>query len=316
MQHSNLIHGLPCKFMAIDGFELEGHIWKSDGQPHTALLINPATGVVARYYSRYAAYLARFGFLVLTYDYRGIGLSKPKSLRGFRATKHDWGALDCEAAIQFLHLTAPNIPMMAVCHSIGGFALGLAPSASRISRALFVGCQYAYWNDYRPLLRVPMWMNWHVVMPILTKIFGYFPGKTLRWLEDLPAGVAMEWATRFDPVFHKRYDRLSHATIPADGSELEARMGAIRADILAIADKNDPFATPSATARLLSYFKNCNREFVRINRRKSKLPKLGHFGFFHDRFKATLWPKSLVWLQGECHSWDSLLFDVETKKFR
>ena len=93
-------------------------------------------------------------------------------------------------------------------------------------------------------------------------------------------------------------------------------MGAIRADILAIADKNDPFATPSATARLLSYFKNCNREFVRINRRKSKLPKLGHFGFFHDRFKATLWPQSLVWLQGECLSWDSLLFDVETKKFR
>src|SRR5574343_1964816 len=138
MQHSNLIHGLPCKFMANDGFELEGHIWKYDGQPHTALLINPATGVVAKYYSRYAAFLARAGFLVLTYDYRGIGVSRPISLKGFRATKHDWGALDCEGAIRFLKQLNSEFPMMAVCHSIGGFALGLAPSAKGIHRALFV----------------------------------------------------------------------------------------------------------------------------------------------------------------------------------
>ncbi|BBU69114.1 hypothetical protein ICHIJ1_16490 [Fluviibacter phosphoraccumulans] len=206
---------------------------------------------------------------------------------------------------------------MAVCHSIGGFALGLAPSAVKIHRALFVGCQYAYWNDYRLLLRVPMWMNWHIVMPVLTKLFGYFPGKTLRWLEDLPAGVAMEWATRFHPEFHKRYDRLSHAAKPANGQELEARMSAIQADILAIADVNDPFATPSATARLLKYFKGSNREFVRVHRRKRRLPRLGHFGFFHDRFKTTLWAESLLWLKGEKKMpWSSMKFDVETEAFR
>lgn len=311
----NIIHGEPCVFQAADGFELHGLLWRAGSRPHTALLINPATGVVARYYSRYAAFLARAGFLVLTYDYRGIGVSRPKSLRGFRATKHDWGALDCDAAIQFLTQSDPDLPMMAVCHSIGGFALGLAPHASKINRALFVGCQYAYWNDYRLLLRLPMWMNWHIVMPILTKIFGYFPGKTLRWLEDLPAGVAMEWATRFHPDFHKRYDRLSHATEPANGQELEARMGAIKADILAIADVNDPFATPSATARLLKYFKGSNREFARIHRRERRLPKLGHFGFFHDRFKTTLWVESLAWLKREEQPWDSLKFDSKTETF-
>ncbi len=244
--NSTVIHGERCDFEAADGFIIHGHLWKSDAQPHTALLVNSATGVASRYYSRYAAFLARAGFLVLTYDYRGIGLSRPKSLKGLRATKHDWGALDCEAAIQFLNKADPKLPMMAVCHSIGGFTLGMAPSATKIHRALFVGCQYAYWNDYRLLLRVPMWINWHIVMPVLTKLFGYFPGKTLRWLEDLPAGVAMEWATRFHPEFHKRYDRLSHAAAPANGQELEARMSAIQADILAIADVNDPFATLSA----------------------------------------------------------------------
>ena len=271
--------------------------------PHTTLLINAATGVAASYYSRYAAYLAHHGFLVLTYDYRGIGASRPPSLRDLRATKHDWGALDCDAAIQTLRQQAPELPMMAVCHSIGGFALGLAPSATRIQRTLFVGCQYAYWQDYRPLVRLPMWLNWHVVMPILTKLFGYFPGKRLGWLEDLPSGVAMEWATRLHPSFHRRYHRLDHARPPAAESELEARMGALHAEILAIADDRDPFATLSATRRLLNYFPRSERQFVQIRPRHLGLPKLGHFGFFHDRFRESLWPQSLRWLQTGEHSW-------------
>lgn len=315
-KNSDIVHAEPCSFLAADGYQLHGHIWRGDGEVHTVLLINPATGVVAKYYSRYAAFLARAGFLVLTYDYRGIGVSRPISLKGFRATKHDWGALDCEGAIRFLKQLNSEFPMMAVCHSIGGFALGLAPSAKGIHRALFVGCQYAYWNDYRWLLRVPMWINWHIVMPALTKIFGYFPGKALRWLEDLPEGVAMEWATRFDPVFHQRYDRLTHAATPANGKELEARMGTMTAEILAIADANDPFATTSATTRLLKYFKGCKREFVRINPRRIGLPKLGHFGFFHDRFKPTLWVQSLEWLMEKKQPWKTMKFDMHTESFR
>jgi predicted alpha/beta hydrolase len=307
------VHGQPCTFEATDGFTLHGHFWCSeDTAPHSTLLINAATGVAARYYSRYAAYLARHGYLVLTYDYRGIGASRPASLRGMHATKHDWGALDCEAALQALHAQAPALPMMAVCHSIGGFALGLAPSATRIQRALFVGCQYAYWQDYRLLVRVPMWLNWHLIMPILTKLFGYFPGKTLRWLEDLPSGVAMEWATRFHPTFHKRYHRLKHAQPPAPANELEARMAALNADILAVADARDPFATMSATKRLLDYFRNCRREFVRIKPRRQGLPRLGHFGFFHDRFRDSLWRQSLIWLDTGQTPWpESLRWPAE-----
>lgn len=299
-----LVHATPVFFEAADGFRLHGQLWQPEQvQPHTAMLINPATGVAARYYNRYAAYLASHGYLVLTYDYRGIGASRPASLRGLRATKHDWGALDCEAAIQTLHQKSPALPMMAACHSIGGFALGLAPSATRIERALFVGCQYAYWQDYRWLLRVPMWLNWHLTMPLLTWIFGYFPGKTLRWLEDLPAGVAMEWATRFHPDFHKRYHRLPHALSPVPGNELESRMGALKAEILAVADARDPFATLSATRRLLDYFHQCRREFTQIYPRREGLPKLGHFGFFHDRFRESLWRKSLTWFQTGQNPW-------------
>ena len=68
---------------AADGVRLIGHWWPAaEASPSATVVINPATGVHARYYHRYAAYLAANGFSVLTYDYRGIGLSRPESLHG------------------------------------------------------------------------------------------------------------------------------------------------------------------------------------------------------------------------------------------
>lgn len=34
-----------------------------------------------------------------------------------------------------------------------------------------------------------MLAKWHAIMPLLTRVRGYFPGKRLGWLEDAPAGV-------------------------------------------------------------------------------------------------------------------------------
>jgi predicted alpha/beta hydrolase len=63
------------------------------------VIINAATSVRCRYYSRFADYLFAQGCDVLTYDYRGIGESRPASLRGFQASWSDWGRLDFEAML-------------------------------------------------------------------------------------------------------------------------------------------------------------------------------------------------------------------------
>jgi predicted alpha/beta hydrolase len=42
-----------------------------------AVVINSATATPQAYYYRYAQYLARAGIPVLTYDYRGVGRSRP-----------------------------------------------------------------------------------------------------------------------------------------------------------------------------------------------------------------------------------------------
>ena len=180
-----------------DGVTLGGHLWHTPGGGASgSVIINAATGVAARYYHRYARFLARHGFDVLTYDYRGIGLSRPQRLRGCDYRWRDWGERDFEAALRFMREHRRGVPLMLVGHSVGGFLPGLAESAPLIDRMLTVGAQYGWWGDYAARQRLRLFFKWHVAMPTITAFCGYFPGRSLGWLEDLPAGVANEWSFR------------------------------------------------------------------------------------------------------------------------
>src|SRR5690349_25166291 len=83
---------------ATDGYPLAGTLYLPRGTKRHAVLINSAAAVPRKLYRGFAGYLARRGCAVLTYDYRGIGDSrprtwnghgKPKSLVGFRASMSD-----------------------------------------------------------------------------------------------------------------------------------------------------------------------------------------------------------------------------------
>lgn len=79
---------------AADGYPLTGLVWRhtDDAQRRRPVaIINPATAVRCRYYSRFADYLYAHGWHVVTYDYRGIGESRYGSLRNLDADWIDWG---------------------------------------------------------------------------------------------------------------------------------------------------------------------------------------------------------------------------------
>lgn len=255
------------------------------------VIINAATSVRCRYYFRFADYLFANGFDVMTYDYRGIGESRPASLKGLKASWSDWGALDFEAMLQRARREFPGQPIDVVGHSFGGCALGLAASAGVIRRAATMGAQFAYWRDYVPAQRWRMLGKWHVLMPLLTRLYGYFPGKRLGWMEDTPAGVVRDWATP-----HPRYEgRPSGRRLAAERSGQP--FAQVSAPILAISVSDDPFGTVAAIERLLGYFDNSTRTHWRIRPEDIGELEIGHFAFFHSRFESRLWPLLLHWLQ-------------------
>ncbi|WP_459676768.1 alpha/beta hydrolase family protein [Acidisoma sp. 7E03] len=283
---------IPCR----DGVRLGAHLWC--GQDHRAagtVIVNPATGVLARYYHRYARFLAHHGFDVLTYDYRGIGASRPDSLRGCGYRWRDWGALDVDAAIRFLSDRQMAGPLIVVGHSIGGFLPGLAESATLIDRMLTVGAQYAWWGDYAPARRLRLVFKWHVAMPLITAAYGYFPGRRLGWLEDLPAGVALEWSFRA-----ARFER-SHPR--AERQAVLARMAAVKAPILAVAVSDDDLGTVPAVCRTLGYYTGAPRQAVRLTPSDYGRHAIGHFSLFHDSHAAGFWTESLEWLAEGRNPW-------------
>lgn len=282
--------GHPVEILCRDGLRLHGQIWTASCErPVGAVVINPATGVAARFYHRYARFLAGHGFEVLTYDYRGIGLSRPARLRGCGYRWRDWGELDVDAALRFMRARRPAAPLMVVGHSIGGFLPGLAESAPLIDRMLTVGAQYAFWRDYGPDHRVGLYLKWHMAMPVLTALFGYFPGRRLGWLEDLPAGVAFEWAFR-----GARFER-SHP--PAARAEVLRRMAAVEARILAVAVTDDPIGTLPAIRRTLACYRNAMRAALLLSPDDYGRNAIGHFALFRSDHAEGFWRDSLTWLR-------------------
>lgn len=286
--------------VAADGFALGARLWSVPGSaaPAAVAMVNAGAGIRSVYYERFAAFLAEAGCPTLVYDYRGIGQSRPPSLRGFAASVEDWGSKDCAAVLGWLASNFPGARRLVIGHSVGGFLTGFAENGHLIDRMLLVSAHTGYWRDYAPRARLGMYLLWHGLMPAVTRAVGYFPGRRLHLLEDLPAGAALQWAARRRPDFWWNLTLADGSPDTARIDALIARFRAVRAPTLALRFSDDPFATEAATGRILGLYAGCAAECVEIGPADAGGQPIGHFGFFRSRFRPTLWDRVVDWLRG------------------
>jgi predicted alpha/beta hydrolase len=290
----------PIEIACADGIVLKGHHWCA-ARPDVEgiVVINPATGVRADYYHHYARFLSAHGFEVITFDYRGIGLSRPERLTRCGWDWKQWGERDVEAVIA--QALTSGLPVSIVGHSIGGVLTGYAPSAAQVSRMMTMGAQYAWWRDYPAEKRRRMVLKWHLLMPALTALAGYFPGRRLNWLEDLPDGVAYQWGCGGRELEARR-DAATRAAI-------HARFAAIRAPILAIGVTDDPFGTRAAISRAHGYYAGAALTKVMLAPGDLAVESIGHFDLFHARHAMGFWLDTLLWLRDGVNPWPGRRFD-------
>ncbi|ALE91347.1 hypothetical protein AOC05_01600 [Arthrobacter alpinus] len=252
------------------------------------VVIACATAVKASYYHRYAAFLAAHGFDAVTFDYRGIGASVGGSLRGQKVRWYEWGTLDIDAALTWALERSAGLPVHLVGHSFGGFGVGLAPHASQVQRILTVGAQHAYWRDLRFKDQVRHCAQAAVAVPLVGAC-GYFPAKRLGLMEDLPGGVAVDWA-------RSRKD-FTTATTGDQRAALLASLARVTAPILALASTDDSYATIAAIERAVAYTPNSAVRIIHLRPEQYGESSLGHFALFHSRFRRTFWEQTLRWLK-------------------
>lgn len=268
-----------------DGTPLAARVFHPVGAPRAAVLIAPAMGVRQAYYADFAAWLARQGYAAITYDYRGVGASRPadkqRSLRGFDADLFDW-ASDTDTAIDGIVGAVPDVPLFVVGHSLGAQLPGMLRNRDRIAGMVSIAAGSGYWRDNAPPLKRIVLYFWHVLVPLATWWYGYFPGARLRKVGDLPRGVILQWRRW---CMHPRY-HVGH-----EGEALRQRFADARFPVVALSITDDELMTERGTRVLIDCYENAPRELHRIAPTDARARRIGHFGFFRAAFQATLWPR-------------------------
>jgi predicted alpha/beta hydrolase len=275
----------PVDLIARDTFALGASLFLPKGRALGTVIVHGATAVPAGYYRRFAEFLAHHGLRVLTYDYRGVGSSRPRALRGFRASMSDWAKLDAEAAHALVARAFPEQPVATVGHSFGGQLIGLLEAASEVRGSLLVGAQLGYFGHWDALDRLRLGFVWRALVPTLTASLGYLPGQ-VGLGEDLPRGVAEEWA-----LWCSSPDYLiSH------NPEARERFASFDQPLLFYSFTDDKFAPRRAVDALVGSFKSAQLEQRRVDPRDHGGQPIGHFGFFKQRFERSLWLEAVRFL--------------------
>lgn len=256
-----------------------------NGDTKGAILIVPAMGVTQKYYAAFATWLATQGYLVATFDYAGTGLSKAGELRDFDVDISDWAKFDCAAVLQATANKADGKPLFWLGHSLGGQILGMIPNHIEIAKAITIASGSGYWLENVPSLKWRAWWLWYFVVPVATRLFGYFPGKRLRKVGNLPAGVMNQWRSWcLNPEY----------MVGVEGDELRAKFEAVKLPITSFSFSDDELMSARNIESLHSFYTSSPKTMNRISPEDIGAKRIGHFGFFKPRFKKSLWEGYLL----------------------
>ncbi len=246
------------------------------------VVINAATAVPQRFYRRFASALAEAGFTVVTYDYRGIAQSGPDDLRGFSASARDWALRDLPGAIDWAVDELGSEKVLLVGHSFGGQVAGMYDRPGVVGGMVTMSAQSGHWRYQGGEQKLVVWFHPHLTLPLMSKLMGYMPMKAVGAGEDIPAGVAVEWARW---CRHRDYI-LGDSTLPLD------RYQDFTAPVLAYSFADDKWGTPRSVDVMMRAYPNLERRH--IEPKDAGLAKIGHMGFFRSGSQV-LWRQVVAW---------------------
>lgn len=273
-----------------DGFRLAATRYSAQGPLKGNLIMAGATGVQQRFYRRFAEHASQRGFNVLTVDYRGIGESRPKSLKGFEMSYLDWGFRDLAAAVDFMDDGCT--PVYWIGHSFGGHALGLLPNHHKITAAYCFGTG-AGWAGWMPKLEaLKVRLLWSCILPLIVARKGYMAWSVLGMGDDLPLGVYQDWRRW---CAHPHYFFDDPAMAPVARLYAEVRMPCIFANAV-----DDLWAPPISRDAFIKGY--CNAQLLtRDLRPETKKLPIGHMGYFRPS-AMDLWDEALNWFSAQSNS--------------
>ena len=279
----NDVHRVRTTITADDGRELAATWFDPIGPATGAVLLAPAMATPAAYYAAFATWLAANGYRTLTFDLRGM-----ESVAAMKAEKADvlrWFGDMADALDHVLEEAAKQstgLPVTWVGHSLGGQAIPFVDH-SRLARIVTVASGTGYWRINSPAVRWLAPLLWRGIAPVATRVAGYYPGRTLRILDDLPGGVMRQWGRW---CMHEDY-------LGVDVPNAAERFASVTTPMTALSFTDDELMSAAGIADLHDRVVNADQIRQRYSPAQLEVPRMGHHGFFRAKHQD-LWDELVL----------------------
>lgn len=250
------------------------------------VVIAPGMAIPQSFYAAFAAHLAGQGYCVWTFDYRGMGESRAGGLRACAADLTDWIRQDYDAVLRHAAADVEQAPLFVLGHSLGGQVAPLVPAMQQVSGIIniAVACGTPRYNQ--PKVRRMAPLLWHVLTPVLCRLFGYFPGRRIGVLGDIPRNVMFQW---------RRWCMAPDYLLSGEPGAREA-YARLRLPVLGLMFNDDELLLESGSKLLHDAYSGAQVDYRVLSPQQFGLPRVGHFGFFRNG-QDKLWPLVTDWLQ-------------------
>ncbi len=233
-----------------------------------AILIEPAMGVKAGYYTPLAEALCAAGCNTAVAELRGheeSGGRKPG--RAYDFGYHEMLTEDWPQAVEAVKARFPNAPFYLLGHSLGGqiSSIYAAHHPRQLAGLILIACSSVYWK-----LWPKAFLPYSQLMVLMGKLIGHFPGHRFRFAGREARSVIADWGRqartgRF--IFGR--PRMDHDTI----------LAGLTLPVLAISFATDFFAPKRAMDGLIGKFPQ-----ARLTRHHLDPKALGFEGIDHFRW--------------------------------
>lgn len=270
-----------------DGHTLAGCRFDPLNAPKASIVIAPAMAVPQSFYAPFAQYLAAQGYAVWTFDYRGTGESLNGSMRDVKADLTDWYSHDYDAVVNAAADAQAGVPVFAVGHSFGGQSAPLLPSRARLAGLINIAVGSGSLRHNTPRIRRTAPLMWHIMVPLLCPLFGYFPGARIGVIGNFPTGAMLQW---------RRWCLTPDYILSGEPGAREAYASAEFA-VLGLTFADDELLLEEGSIMLHAAYRKRRPDYRLIAPGQFGLKRIGHSGFFKPQSEVALWPIVTAWIE-------------------
>lgn len=285
LSSSTLVTTRQETIVASDGYPIVcTHFGQSEGAP-LRVVVAGCIGARQSYYRHFAQRLAREGWCVSTFDYRGIGLSRRGPLRAFSANLTDWAENDLEAVV---NRSLNQGKTAVVGHSFGGHAFGTLTRVNELE-ALYTFASGAGHHSYMNFMEgLKVRAMWSILGPVTTRPLGYLPSQKLGLGQDLPLGVYRQW---------KEWCSSPQYFFDRPDNDYRERFDRVGVPIRAITSVDDPWSPPRSVRAFVAGYRGVAPVIVdETSPDELGVKHIGHMGYFRPGKCERLWETAVQWL--------------------